>query len=199
MAADWPNHTLSQELRPPYFEEAVPPVPIPAPTDAFRSTASRHYFVNMLTSDASLGMMLFNRLAVWCIQNTIDSVFLFAKQYVVVRYSKLIWWSILQRFQSLSRKWLHGVSIDELRHGRSLPSTRFRVCRATAPGRPLPPKTSIVHVSEEIRSTKVSQIPTCQTSLLQDLLVSKIFTNRASVRSKSLQLLGWFDSCIEDK
>lgn len=106
-------------MRLPLYEEATP-LPLRfQPIYVKRSNASRLYLVNVLTLYASLSMVLFYRFAIWCIQDAIDSVVLFAEQYVVVSYPEFICWSILQFFQGVRRKWLHRVSIDKLRHSYS--------------------------------------------------------------------------------
>ena len=118
------GHTppLSQKKRPLDTKFFNPLLPKPA--GCYCSAASRHDFVNRLTFDAGLGVMFNDRFPIGCIEDAIDFVVFFTEQYIVVRYPKFIRWGILQFFQGISRKWLHGVSIDELRHGRSLLSTR---------------------------------------------------------------------------
>ncbi len=83
----------------------------------YPSCACRLHFVDTVTLDAGLRMMLFDRFDARGIQHAIDLVFLLAEQDVVVRDTKLVRRRILQLVQLVRRERLHGMGIDELRHG----------------------------------------------------------------------------------
>lgn len=89
---------------------------MPTPAKGYPSSARRLHFIDTVTLDASLGMMLFDRFTVRGVQHAIDLVVLLAEQDVVVRDPELVWGRILQLIELLAREWLHGMGIDELRH-----------------------------------------------------------------------------------
>ncbi len=87
-----------------------------------------------VTLDAGLRMMLVDRFGVRGVQHAIDLVVLVAEQDVVVRDPELVRRCILQLAQLVRRERLHGMGIDELRHGCHLlpPGRRVLVERLPA-------------------------------------------------------------------
>ncbi len=83
----------------------------------YPSPARRLHFVDKVALDAGLRMMLVDRFGVRGIQHAINHVVLLAKQDVVVRDSELVRRRVLQTVQFVRRERLHGMGIDELRHG----------------------------------------------------------------------------------
>jgi len=82
-----------------------------------RPPARRLHFVDTVTLDVGLSMMLFDRFEVRGVQHAIDLVVLLAEQDVVVRDPELVRRRILQLAQDVRRERLHGMGIDELWHG----------------------------------------------------------------------------------
>ena len=89
---------------------------MPTPAKGYPSSARRLHFIDTVTLDASLGMMLFDRFTVRGVQHAIDLVVLLAEQDVVVRDPELVRRRILQLVQGVPSERLHGMGIDELRH-----------------------------------------------------------------------------------
>ena len=95
----------------------IPEVSTRTPAKGYPSPARRLHFVDTVTLDAGLRMMLFDRFEVRGVQHAIDLVVLLAEQDVVVRDPELVRRRILQLVQGVRRERLHGMGIDELRHG----------------------------------------------------------------------------------
>jgi len=90
------------------------------PAKGYPSLACRLHFVDKVTLDAGLGMMLVDRFGVRGVQHAIDLVVLLAKQDVVVRDPELVRRRVLQLVQLVRRERRHGMGIDKLRHGCNL-------------------------------------------------------------------------------
>jgi len=87
------------------------------PAKDYPSPARRLHFVDTVTRDPGLRMMLFDRFEVRGVQHAIDFVFLLAEQDVMVCDPELVRWRILQLVQLVRCERRHGMGIDELRHG----------------------------------------------------------------------------------
>jgi hypothetical protein len=108
---------------------------MPTPAKGYPSSARRLHFIDTVTLDASLGMMLFDRFTVRGVQHAIDLVVLLAEQDVVVRDPELVrgmnFGIVVVASSGLDDGSLSRAS--QQRSAQEIKTVRFKVPRRVAP------------------------------------------------------------------